>query len=261
MQVLNLVVVFCHLRLFKPLLFFSLKNELGSKLIDLQVRNSILTMEYFHFFYSDVDLSLILVDCDFDHLTKVRKILAKFKRFYPFMGEVEIYSQNEWLELIQLKEKNNFLYSQARVIRKYFWMGAPDDLHQSPKRLRALRVILKKLGIGDGQPYSDLVAQKLIELTRRHVQIEMIEGENSYFHTYFTCSFLAPTDYLNHGISLSAFDLIAIASLFPTDNEDSNGNKILIEKIRNNQQSVKTKWYELKRIDQLEIRASQRGRI
>lgn len=261
LNLINYLVRVMHLRVFAKTLEKTLRSKLPANFCKLELRNSILTPEYFHFLYSDIDLAVVLKNCEFSELTKVRKILVKFKKFYPWMGEVEIYSEDEWHILNQLKKEIKDIYHPARSIRKYFWMGAPDDAYQGPKRLRALQVILKKLEISANAPFSTLVIEKLVNITRQHVKEETVTGENSFYHTYFTCPLLAPLDYTNAGHKLSAFDLVAVGSLFPTDDAGYFANKSCIDQLHENQPNVKAIWMKLKQVDQLELKGSQRGRI
>lgn len=260
-KLINQVVIFVHLKIFLRLLKKSLRLELEENFTDLVVRNSILTPEFYHFLYSDIDLAVVLQDPGFEELTKVRKILVRFKKIYPPMGEVEVYSEEEWEKLKDLKNQVKDLYTSARSIRKYFWMGAPEDDYQGPKRLRALKVILKKLELSGPPPYSHQVIKRLTDLTRNFVKPEDVTGENSFFHTYFTAPFLAPLDHTNSGHRLSASDLVSVAALFPTDDAGYFANKELIEQIHRNQPDVQAARLVLKTIDQLEIKGSQRGRI
>jgi hypothetical protein len=260
-RLFNRIVIFIHTKIFTKYLERALRTQSSTNFSSLELRNSILTAEYFHFLYSDIDLAVVLKSCEFPELTKVRKILVRYKRFYPPMGEVEIYSVEEWERLLQLKREVESLYVPARSIRKYFWMGAPDDDYQGPKRLRALRVILRKLRINGEAPYSKHVIDKLVSLTRNFVSEETVEGENSFYHTYFTCPILAPMDYTNSGFKLSAFELVALASLFPTDDAGYFSNKNAIDQIHQRQPKVQNIWNALKAIDRLELEGSKRGRI
>ncbi|MCB0349670.1 MAG: hypothetical protein KDD38_00715 [Bdellovibrionales bacterium] len=120
----------------------------------------------FNIFLSDLDLSLILGQRDISKCKDIIQFLSQLRRVVIFLGEVEIYSPEEYAKLESCLSLNGALYNSLRTIRKIRWIEA--DLEKSLstyhkyKALRSISICFQKLGYTG---YAALVAGNLKNLT------------------------------------------------------------------------------------------------
>lgn len=136
-----------YVKIIVPQIETHLKLSVHDQEVYLKPRHSVKSKNNFNCFLSDLDLSVVFKDStDKLNCVNVVRRLKELKKFLPFIGEVEIYTQLEIDELskLQLKERS---YDFLRNLRKIIWMkksfatGATE--YHRYKALRSIDLIYK----------------------------------------------------------------------------------------------------------------------
>ncbi len=110
----------------------------------LACRHSLATGRGFNVFRSDIDYALV---CFAEPPRQaVFELIADYRRlqkYFPFVGELEIYTDDEWNEKLQLEQDFPEILDLIRILRKSSWQrailrGSPSPFHRR-KTKRALR--------------------------------------------------------------------------------------------------------------------------
>ena len=101
----------------------------------------------FNAFSSDLDLSIV-IDGSIE-AERIKKDFKKIRKFLLFLGEIEIYTDEEYSALESLIKDFGYQYTSVRNLRKIYWMeqnyeAAKSDYHRF-KALRAIGFCLKRL--------------------------------------------------------------------------------------------------------------------
>lgn len=116
-----------------PLIAIRLNATLkAQEKIQLSIRHSAATRHRFNTFFSDVDLTAIAPHSSEETYQRIRSHLLKWKRWIPSLGELEIYSQEEWNNLQKWLEEFGSTYSFLRDLRKTGWMAREKREHLIP---------------------------------------------------------------------------------------------------------------------------------
>jgi hypothetical protein len=138
---------------FTPALEQALKAALGHRAWRLEQRHSAAHGRRFNVFSSDVDYAFVLAaDFDLPRLPRLVELYGRARRALPFIGEVEIYYDEEW------RLKQRLRNAQARVLdliwslRKIGWqedaMAAAHSRYHAGKSLDSIQRLLDGLGPG-----------------------------------------------------------------------------------------------------------------
>jgi hypothetical protein len=250
-KIISPIVRFIHLKIFIYILIKRLPSGFY-----LKSRNSILTPQYFSGLWSDIDIAVITEDLEKYSSTDLRKYLSEVKSFYPWLGEVEIYSTLEWEELQDLKSEWSGWYDKARQVRKYFWGKTMKNTSgfEKLKRQRSLRIIKNKLGYSD-RKIEEAITLTFISLSKLKPH-ESVVSCPSYFHDYFQTWIILDLEDLREGVRLSSYDAWSLAHYYPLE---AYWKKILLEK--ESQLSKNAIYRALIRIEQLELTGAFRGSL
>ena len=231
--------------------FFPLTRKLlGLKNVRLELRNSILEPEYFHFLFSDIDLALITagpVD------PSPKDAVQRLHRLRPLlipMGEIEVYSDAEWENLKHLKSQS-LLYRKWRSLRKLGWLKtAKASGLGKMKDLRARRVASTRLGMPNMGSASNI--QRLKWASQ---QIEALFGPqgastNHYFHPYWGLQ-ISPNEF-----SPSEIANLALSAPLPFTQVQH-----MMDLITKGSPEVKAELWCLYQIEFFEVLGHQRGQL
>jgi hypothetical protein len=99
------------------------------------LRGSVRIEKEFNIFLSDLDLTVVVEREDENELRKIRDQLVSLKRFFPPLGESEIYTGDEKKRYDHIFCEIGSLYSFLRKLRKSAWMeknmdSAPTGYHR-----------------------------------------------------------------------------------------------------------------------------------
>lgn len=145
------------------LLFFDLPGGVRKYLKNVYLRGSLASRRDFNPVMSDWDLGVVFKDLaensqeQRNFCAAVSSCATRWKRFFPPIGEIEIYSENEMecLEQLLKSKKWGLLYADFRHVRKMGWMeavlrrqreGGVGEYHIQ-KSLRALQRCYERLGL------------------------------------------------------------------------------------------------------------------
>jgi hypothetical protein len=120
-----------------------LRQQMGRNL-QLEVRNSSLSSKDYSAFLSDLDLAAI-GDFTEEEVSKLRSLHDQIRKVLVIIGELEIYSVDEWVRrpvLLQILEP---FYTPLRLVRKLRWMLRAIDSSSALAALRAKRGLIKAL--------------------------------------------------------------------------------------------------------------------
>ena len=125
---------------------------MGSLEINILVRNSSLGPGKFNLFLSDLDLSIIVpINSNIQLFEAISDAFLLWRRCFPFIGEIEIYTQVEISEIQNARKCIKFQDHVVRTIRKLRWMNESFARAQTPyhryKARRAAAICCFKLGI------------------------------------------------------------------------------------------------------------------
>jgi hypothetical protein len=110
------------------------------------LRNSLTEPWNFSPLFSDIDLALIVEEANQNNLYVEEKLTrhAKLKKWFKILGEVEVYSPEEWQIKTQLLMHHGDLIAYSRSLRKINWMKGDFRNRKGPyHRAKALRAIAK----------------------------------------------------------------------------------------------------------------------
>ena len=142
LQWINSFACRIYSNMFVPLLKHGIRAE------KVFLRRSALTPRDFNLLFSDLDIGLVINGKS--DLKMVRDNYLRFKRVFPFLGEMEIYENNEVEEINELMVDNQKVYSFFRDLRKIGWMEkkycASNNPYERHKALRAIKKSLTRLG-------------------------------------------------------------------------------------------------------------------
>jgi hypothetical protein len=104
---------------------------LGGKWV---LRNSLTEPWNFNPLFSDIDLTLIVEERNQSDVYVEKKLQqhARLKRWFKILGEVEVYSPEEWQIKNQLLEHHGELIAYSRSLRKINWMKGDFRNRQGP---------------------------------------------------------------------------------------------------------------------------------
>lgn len=118
------------------------------------VRHSATQKGDYNIFFSDVDLALIVKKADQNDLF-LEKVLSRYellKKLFLFLGEIEVYSLEEWQEKKSLAQDNLALLKLSRSYRKMKWMKADfkknKDSYHKAKAFRSFLRCAKEIKKG-----------------------------------------------------------------------------------------------------------------
>jgi hypothetical protein len=117
--------------------------------IEVAVRHSTKTGKGFNAFFSDLDLTIILTESfNLEDIRGIRESYLVLKRFFPMLGEIEIFSTAEWKVLRGLVENQGELIRVIFDLKKIRWMELKLESLEGPyhkyKIKRSIWRILKK---------------------------------------------------------------------------------------------------------------------
>lgn len=185
-----------------PLAFHTLL-VLQPRAATFRFRNSILFSDDFHLLWSDLDSDLIVKSHGFS-IERFTKNYRWMKLVFWFLGEVEIFHQDERQRLDQLYDENNGVYRFIRLIRKLSWMrsNAESNLHpyhiEKAKRSmhQSQRKILNILNIQTEEFNKTMALKKWISLNFANELTEISKTDDlkfqrasSYQSSYWEMSF------------------------------------------------------------------------
>ncbi len=155
---------------FLPVLGMYLKASRGlNSNFRLLCRHSVLDAGTYNVFYSDLDLTALLSQDQIQRAPEIASFIDRLRTFLPFLGELEIYTTEEHIELQKQIESHSKFYQPIRRIRKISWISdeAPSlpSTYHSAKRKRALKIIFKKLNVQGniGEPLDLLPIQNFLQ--------------------------------------------------------------------------------------------------
>ncbi len=98
------------------------------------LRNSLTEPGNYNPFFSDVDMALIVSDHEQNDRFVAEKLHRYFqlKRWLLMLGEIEVYSANEWAQKQRILRDHADLIPYSRSLRKLNWMNA--DFQNRPSR-------------------------------------------------------------------------------------------------------------------------------
>lgn len=111
-------------------------------------RNSVYEPNKFNVFMSDLDFTLVSSERKFEFLYKIKKNLQKI---FLNVGEIELYTPDEWAECEELSHSPHMIYwTKINTIRKSAWqrkkLASAKSVHEVAKQKRALEITLNRLG-------------------------------------------------------------------------------------------------------------------
>ena len=217
------------------------------------VRHSAAEKGEFHLFLSDIDYSLIVPIYDQGKVARLKKIYYQCKKFFPWLGELEIYTEQERKELNQLLAVWGACYQRLRHFRKFNWMQlaivkSKPGLSRMKYR-RAMEKCLRKLQHSSAEAaLADLLETEVLPGT---------EFSESFFFPYLGCWINATgsvAPYISY--SLSPTKIVQYLALLPTVGISASGGKIY--ELRKNPH-IRAQYEALTKIEAFIIRAVNRG--
>lgn len=140
-----------------PWLESRLADRLGDPTLKVKPRHSVHQEDRFNVFESDLDLSILLQGSDEKFLENLKRLYLSWRKFLPFLGEVEIHEPWEWNQRQQLLEEYPRLLRTFWSLRKWVWAEdkwrcSTTHYHQR-KALRSAFWIRQDLGLKPGHTW------------------------------------------------------------------------------------------------------------
>lgn len=116
----------------------------------LKVREGLLHNPDFNVFTSDLDLAIVFErESDEERLQECLDKIASLRRTFPFLGELEVYSVQEWNLKIKAEAKHQQIVKFVRSLRKLGWQEdafkkAKTTYHRQ-KALQSIQAILDEI--------------------------------------------------------------------------------------------------------------------
>lgn len=220
-----------------PLLDQYLNRKVGKSLRVLP-RQSTLSGRGFNPFFSDLDLAIVFNGSVRPrNVDLVRSQIEWLKRFFPFLGEMEIFTSAEWSRRELILKLNHKCFSLIRNLRKACWLRNDLDRASSAYQIHKLRRALKRLQPGcssDPHKALDLILRRLdrnyikpkssiiseLKLDPKKMK-ELVSGLNTD-HLGWTS-----LELLNH--SQSPIEVWWLAAVTPCRGENSEAQEVLSE--------------------------------
>jgi len=165
-----------HLSFTLPAIEFFL-NLMVRRKIRIVPRQSLSRSSDFHFFWSDLDLATV-GEMDADDWNRLRAVYRRLQSAVFVLGELEIYSPNEWQERTILYNEICPLYEDLRVVRKTKWMERSipqiSNVLARQRAIRGFENCLLKLGeetksnVGSGL-VANAIEAHLVRILRPYV--------------------------------------------------------------------------------------------
>jgi hypothetical protein len=159
---INSFVRFFYIRAFLPFLRRQFQNQFRDG--DLVARHSAKSGLRFNPFFSDLDLSVVLRETPTEEESeRIVQFFQRWKKFFPFLGEIEIFTQAEIDRFQSLTGTAPLFFQIVRDIRKVRWLmgdeeAAPSVYHQYKAR-RSLHVLAQKYAIHLAQDRAQICLQ------------------------------------------------------------------------------------------------------
>lgn len=164
---INSSVRFFYLRVFLPYLRRQFQKQFRDG--DLVARHSAKSGLRFNPFFSDLDLSVVLREEPTEEVSeRIVQFFQRRKRFFPFLGEIEIFTEAESNRFQFLIDTAPAFFQIVRDIRKVRWLmgdeeAAPSVYHHHKAR-RSLQVLCQKYEIHMPQDKTQICHQLGIRL-------------------------------------------------------------------------------------------------
>lgn len=215
-----------------PLLNLILFKDLDAKLL---CRHSVISVSGFNVFRSDVDYALIFEgEPSPDILDSAKQRFGLARRIFPFIGELEIYREDEWARKSQL---NSPIIRLIQFLRKLAWQteivkNAQDPYH----RLKAERAVMRLIEMAPLK-YSPVLVQncarhQVREFLREFPLLNWAQQLDCYSHFlgwHFGTSLIS--DKFPH-LHLSAAECLLFAAMIPGGHHAVKEGHSFIHKLR-----------------------------
>jgi hypothetical protein len=252
--------------------YFAFKS--GSLKLKVIPRHSALSRRSFNTFLSDLDISIVVPDNLEQKLTQYAKSHSFLRRFFLFLGEVELYTQTEFEQLNILLAKHGDIYFFLRDVRKIRWMELAitphSTLYQKYKMQRAIQLSIHRLGLKMAANSENNLNQARLQLSTQIKKVLPISLENETltpiagpgaYSAYFQCHIHSDTTFDNIpnqfccDIKL-AYGLLALSPQYEFGSEPIND---AIRAIRLSDSKTHSNWIALAKIEHLILRAVMRS--
>lgn len=134
-------------------------NRRVSESLQVLPRQSTLSGQGFNPLFSDLDLAIVFNESvTLQSIDLVRSQIEWLRRFFPFLGEVEIFTSAEWSRRELILKLNHKCFSLIRNLRKALWLRNDLDRATNAYQIHKLKRALKRLQPGCGSdPHRALI--------------------------------------------------------------------------------------------------------
>ncbi len=238
-----------------PLTFFVEKKLCASTntmLLKVIPRHSVKSGANFNLFLSDIDFYVVSPSSiTLNWADQVSQYYSELKVWFPMLGELEIFTQGEWLELQRVKEENGPLLEILRDLKKIRWMVLEIQKNKTEYHLykakRAIRNILIKYKqdipkmellretknhqiIADGISAS---LKKIIPVDKICAQINFPLPEIFSFYSRELDLTIGYGDFSDADLILDRNSILCLLGLFPTHANDDPSLHLMRQELRN----------------------------
>ena len=220
------------IHVFTPALQWLVFRDLGGELV---CRHSVLSVSGFNVFRSDIDYA-VLFETEPSSLivARVKARMDRLRRFFPFVGELEIYLREEWERKAQLTGP---VMRLIHFLRKIAWQTQVVRTSQDPyHRRKAERALMRMVDMGPLK-YSPVLVQncarhQVREFLREYPSVNWSHQVAAYSHflgwTFGTSLVSEMSPYLH----LTSAECLMLAALTPGGDRTLPKEVSLIHKLR-----------------------------
>ncbi len=222
---------YCHV--LTPLIGQVVKTQL-KKPFRILARQSAKSGVGFNPLFSDLDIAFVFGNsAERSDYSVARRAIFNLKRMLPFLGELEIFNDEEWNRRQNLIDKNQIPFQLIRDIRKTYWLYLDLGQLKSPYHKHKVRRALLRLHPGgDGSPASTL--RFLLKQLSPLISGEFLK--NPYLNRIDLSDLTQKLsiDHLGWPIEIltesspSLYEIWWLAAVTPCEGRNSNVNEILL---------------------------------
>ncbi len=223
----------------------------------------------FNAFLSDIDLNVV-IDQEFEeNARRVRDRVIRARKWFPFLGEIEIYERREWEAWNRLQAEAGEIYFYIRHLRKMAWMEfahaqAKTEYHRY-KALRAIRICLEKLS-GREHPMSSVsgfsnawaVRTDVMEFLKRHFEAELDRATPIQVQLNSDESYRTYLGVRLESLRLPSKYIAVVLGICPLVQFKTESSAAALAKIRQ-ESKIRETWRALSQMEWIQFQASDRA--
>jgi hypothetical protein len=220
------------IHVFTPVIQKAVLRDLRCELI---CRNSVLTASSYNVFRSDIDYTVLFeTEPSAATVRKLKTRMERLRRFFPFVGETEVYLRDEWTRKVQLAGP---VLRLVQFLRKIAWQTQAIRHSQDPyHRRKAERALMRMIDMRTLK-YSPVLVQncarqQVREFLREYPSVNWSHQVSAYSHflgwTFGTSLVSEASPYLH----LTSAECLLLAALTPGGHHALAEEVALIHKLR-----------------------------